>query len=69
MSDIGKTLVKGHTLLWEGRPLGNAGFSVKGTGIGGCSCGARSPELPSGAARKQWHRDHKAEVLRKQQEQ
>jgi hypothetical protein len=28
-----------------------------------CRCGEVSPPLPSTRARKQWHREHKAEVL------
>jgi hypothetical protein len=32
------------------------------TGRGECSCGERSPVLESNAARKRWHREHKAEV-------
>lgn len=64
MSQKGKTLVKGHTLLFEGQPLGrrNLGHGCGGTGIGGCSCGAQSPELTSGAERKRWHREHKENV-------
>lgn len=58
----GKTLVKGHHLLFEGAALGQS-FNRTGSGIGGCSCGARSEELPTRAARKRWHKDHKAGVL------
>lgn len=59
MSMKGKTLVKGHTLSMEGQPLG---YARSGIGYGGCSCGARSEELPSNAARKRWHKKHKEEV-------
>lgn len=31
-------------------------------GHGRCSCGDASPCLDSGAARKRWHAEHKAEV-------
>ena len=57
----GKTLVKGHTLLFEGDALGKS-YSRCGPGEGGCSCGARSDRLPSRAARKRWHKEHKVEM-------
>jgi len=63
MSLKGKTLLKGHTLLFEGAALGKF-YDKCGTGEGGCSCGARSKELPSRAARQRWHKKHKAEVLK-----
>jgi hypothetical protein len=62
MSLKGKTLLKGHTLILEGAAMGMGISPSTGSGVGGCSCGARSPELPSRAARKRWHKDHKAEV-------
>lgn len=55
--------ITGHALIAEGKVLGEYRYGVGGVGVGGCSCGARSPELPSGNARKQWHREHKAAVL------
>ena len=58
----GKTLVKGHALLFEGEALGNR-FNRTGPGVGGCTCGVHSEELPSRAARKRWHKEHKAGVL------
>lgn len=61
MSLKGKTLVKGHTLLFEGAALGMLGNDC-GLGVGGCSCGARSEELPSRASRKRWHKEHKQAV-------
>jgi hypothetical protein len=57
MTMKGKTLLKGHTLMDEGQPLGTGRRS--GDGVGGCSCGARSPVLFSNAARQRWHKDHK----------
>lgn len=62
MNFKGKTLVKGHYLLFEGAALGQP-LNRSGSGIGGCSCGTRSEELPTRAARKCWHKDHKAGVL------
>ena len=63
----GKTLLKGHTLWAEGDAVGRH-YSWSGLGCGSCSCGARSPELPSRAARRRWHAQHKDEI-RKSQEQ
>ena len=45
---------------WPGR-----GISGRGRGL--CSCGALSEMLDSGYARRNWHREHKAEVLAEQQ--
>jgi hypothetical protein len=65
----------GHTLVSEGAPfervvdeyarvvarrLNHGGVSGQGRAL--CSCKAMSDVLPTGGARKQWHRDHKAEV-------
>jgi hypothetical protein len=66
MSMVGKTLVKGHTLLFEGQALGRS-HDRCGRGIGGCTCGERSEELPNRASRKRWHKQHKAEVIAKLQ--
>lgn len=52
-------LVKGHTLLFEGQPMG---YRRTGIGHAKCSCGDCSPELDSNSKRKQWHREHKAQV-------
>lgn len=54
----GKTLVPGHTLIFEGDALGRS-RGLSGPGEGGCSCGARSPRLETRAARKRWHKEHK----------
>ena len=35
------------------------GYSTSGVGIGVCRCGASSAVLPTAAARKAWHREHK----------
>ena len=73
------TRVSGHTLWHEGMALaaaecqtgpcmnrrGGLGRNgVYGEGHACCSCGAVSPHLSSGAERKRWHREHKAEVRR-----
>lgn len=61
--------IAGHALLREGLPYDDQGrypLSSQGEkqqqGRAKCSCGALSPNLPSGAQRKAWHREHKAEV-------
>lgn len=47
----GKTLLPGHTLQFEG----HARYGREGR----CSCGAKSEALPTAAARKRWHAEHK----------
>lgn len=37
--------------------------SVRGDGHAVCQCGAMSPHLTTGAARKRWHRRHKARLV------
>ena len=59
-SQKGKTLLKGHVLMYEGKAL-SATWEAK-EGIGGCWCGARSKSLPSNAARQLWYRQHKEEL-------
>lgn len=63
----------GHEPWWEGAPHTAKGqlihrgrITTGGTGHGKCSCGAFSPELPSGTQRRAWHREHKAEITRDQ---
>jgi hypothetical protein len=53
----------GHELRWEGR-LDNYVYARNRNGEGStrCTCGALSPVLPSTAARKRWHREHKDAV-------
>lgn len=70
MSQRGKTVLKGHSLLDEGAAYSIDGCRIwytRGDGHGKCSCGALSDPLPSNSQRKQWHRDHK-ELVRQQQE-
>lgn len=52
----------GHTLPNEGRVRDAAGWLGNGPGRARCSCGERSPNLSSTAARKLWHRDHKDDI-------
>jgi hypothetical protein len=54
--------IKGHELLFEGR-LMNSYLPGNGVGKGRCRCGALSPDLPTTAARKRWHREHKQAIL------
>lgn len=65
-------IVRGHGLLNEGvgYPPGIRDLVQRyryifhdPRGVGGCSCGAISPPLPSNAARKRWHKAHKAEIV------
>lgn len=63
-----KERVSGHWLLSEGAAFTHVGSrrwpsGTAGPGYGRCSCGAMSDWLDTGAARKRWHREHKAEVL------
>lgn len=67
MSARGKTLVKGHTLVREGKPFDADGKRIalmgdRRYGHGKCSCGALSVGLHSDARRKRWHAAHKAEI-------
>jgi hypothetical protein len=55
----------GHTVHQENGP---AFDSVRGAGHAVCRCGVLSPHLGNGAARKRWHRAHKARVLLHQPE-
>jgi hypothetical protein len=61
LTNKGQTLVKGHTLLFEGQPC--LTLRRTGRGPGKCSCGLYSDEgLTSNAARKRWHAAHKEEI-------
>lgn len=62
------TQIPGHGLQAEGRAYGdngNGGWTriMVGDGVGLCSCGDTSEVLPSDAARKRWHKDHKADAV------
>ena len=62
------TQIRGHGLKAEGKPYADNGeggwmhLYQQHVGRGLCSCGATSEVLESDAARKRWHKDHKAEV-------
>lgn len=70
------TRLAGHGLNYEGRALNedapftgawvhySPGFwsSDQREGRTRCECGEWSPVLPSSAARKRWHREHKQQV-------
>lgn len=75
MSARGKTLLPGHGLRREGKPVLLAGCCGLASGSndrhpneydrighGLCDCGATSPCLDSNAARQRWHRQHKIDV-------
>ena len=65
------TQIPGHGLQAEGKPydpVPRSGEWVRiyggsRIGVGVCSCGETSDVLTTDAARKRWHKDHKAEVL------
>lgn len=46
----------GHRPDWD---KGRSGHGTSGEGHALCACGAMSEHLPSGNARKAWHREHK----------
>lgn len=56
--------VKGHGLAWEGKTreqwIYSSGDPVC---IGHCSCGEKSPVLPTTSARQRWHAAHKQAIL------
>jgi hypothetical protein len=58
----GSTLVAGHGLRHEGRYWNGLAYVSGGMAPGRCTCGDRSEPLPTGAARKRWHREHKDEI-------
>ncbi len=58
------TAVAGHALLGEGAPYSESNQRdwYGKVGRGRCECGERSGVLPTTAARKRWHAEHKASV-------
>lgn len=64
-------LVPGHTLAYEGaahdekgQVESRRGYVFRGgPGRAKCSCGELSEVLTSCAKRRQWHRDHKNDIL------
>lgn len=57
------TRVEGHSLRYEGRYWNGLAYASGGMAYGMCSCGKRSELLPSAAARKRWHREHKTDII------
>jgi hypothetical protein len=60
--------MSGHDLLLGGTAFDNAGYPFRwektaGEGRAKCSCGVLSEWLHSGAERKRWHKEHKAQVI------
>lgn len=59
-----------HNLKFNGAPYTQAGELVHpddtsitaGKGAALCTCGTLSEELPNGAARRRWHKDHKEQA-------
>jgi len=60
------TRLVGHALWHEGAPYDDRGRRIEyprtTEGRAKCECGELSEALPSGAARRRWHADHKADV-------
>lgn len=64
-------LVPGHTLMWEGAAHDDNGIVMStiygvsrgGSGRAKCSCGELSEPFRSSTQRRQWHRDHKNQIL------
>lgn len=66
------TRVVGHALWYEGGAHDDNGYPIdvggwvtrSGPGRAKCECGDLSEVLTSGAARRAWHKAHKAEVAK-----
>ena len=63
--------IDGHALAYEGEAHTSEGAPIRpdpfwpstgGQGYGKCECGAMSPEIGGRKYRREWHRQHKAEV-------
>ena len=54
--------IRGHGLRYEGRYWNGYQYVSGGMAPGLCECSEKSADLPSAAARKEWHRKHKEEV-------
>lgn len=62
MSRVGKTILPGHGLEYEGRRRYEADgitWSRDGSGAARCRCGALSEPGITTKAAQQWHREHK----------
>jgi hypothetical protein len=61
--------VPGHELQHDGAPHDDDGRVIppgtrtSGDGRARCSCGTSSQVMVSGTRRRQWHREHKAQVI------
>ncbi len=72
-SRLGKTEVKGHGLLYEGRPfLDDKGRTV---GVGStlatrsaCRCGMAAPAGAGVRGAQRWHAEHKATIVKGRRE-
>jgi hypothetical protein len=56
----------GHYMLREGRLNYGMDGWPNGPGSVPCACGEKSPVLPTTAARKRWHGEHKDAVRARQ---
>lgn len=70
---LGKTEVKGHGLLHEGRPSLDAAGRFVGVGSslavrGACRCGMSAPVSAGVRGTQRWHVEHKATIVRGRQE-
>lgn len=57
-----KTCTEGPCKTSDGQRIANPWGGVSGAGHGRCACGAESPHVRSGADRRRWHAQHKAEI-------
>lgn len=60
--------LRGHGLFYEGAAFDDRGHRVRSQGTGGtghglCQCGAKSDTLTSGGQRRDWHRQHKTDIV------
>lgn len=58
------TRLIGHGLRHEGRYWTGFRYASGGAAPGVCECGEKSDPLPSAAARKRWHAEHKKKMRR-----
>jgi hypothetical protein len=68
VSNVGKTLLKGHGLRWEGAVVHDSDGYVASSRFSTdqlhakCACGALSPAGISRYGARKWHREHKQEI-------
>jgi hypothetical protein len=63
MGDPVKGKLAGHALVTGWASTRVYPYKQGGSVEAVCECGARSPRLATVEARRQWHREHKADVL------